>query len=121
VPLSSQQRPRAHLGKLAREHLDGAPCRGHRRKRQQHATQDGSNDRHATVIVRAAYRKLSSNVDIRTGRVGSATYAEREKILNGIGNRDCASGPKASNSDNRPTANRTGVGSDPDNPNGVAQ
>jgi hypothetical protein len=30
-------------------------------------------------------------------------------------------GPRAYNSDNRPTSSRTGLGSDPDNPNGVAQ
>jgi len=30
-------------------------------------------------------------------------------------------GPRAFNSDNRPTSTRTGIGSDPDNPNGVPQ
>ena len=30
-------------------------------------------------------------------------------------------GPRAFNSDNRPTSSRTGIGSDPDNPNGAPQ
>jgi hypothetical protein len=30
-------------------------------------------------------------------------------------------GPRAYNSDNRPTASRSGIGSDPDNPNGAPQ
>ena len=39
----------------------------------------------------------------------------------GLSNAGPVSGPRACNSDNRPTATRTGIGSDPDNPNGVPQ
>jgi hypothetical protein len=39
----------------------------------------------------------------------------------GLGAGGPVSGPRAYNSDNKPTSTRTGLGSDPDNPNGVAQ
>ena len=38
-----------------------------------------------------------------------------------VSNGGPVSGPRAYNSDNRPTSTRTGLGSDPDNRNGVAQ
>jgi hypothetical protein len=66
-------------------------------------------DESSSPAVEQAYAALDTNKPV---------YGARSI---GLSNGGPVGGPRAYNSDNRPTSVRTGIGSDPDNPNGAPQ